>query len=61
MNELQTLQRELADDLHLLHHALGIKNPDRPGSAPYRNHFVAGPGHSDMTAPEYEELRQEEA
>ena len=32
--------------LHLLHHALGITNPFYTGE-PYRNHFVAGPGHAD--------------
>lgn len=31
--------------LHLLHHTLGV-NPERRN--PYRNFFVAGPGHHDM-------------
>lgn len=32
--------------LHLLHHTLGLTQDRR---IPYRNHFVAGPGHHDMT------------
>jgi hypothetical protein len=34
-----------AHQLHLLHHTLGV-NPERRN--PYRNFFVAGPGHDDM-------------
>jgi hypothetical protein len=37
--KLTETQRELA------RHALGLPNPSRRS---YRNHFVAGPGHSDM-------------
>lgn len=37
-------------DMAILHHALGISDPLRPERAPYRNHFVAGLGHSDMPA-----------
>lgn len=33
------------DQLRILHHTLGLR-PDR--RTPYRDHFVAGPGHSDM-------------
>lgn len=34
-----------AEQLGLLHHTLGLR-PDR--REPFRNHFVAGPGHHDM-------------
>lgn len=34
------------DQLALLHHALGLR-PDR--REPYRNHFVAGPGHASQS------------
>ncbi|WP_018875257.1 hypothetical protein [Thioalkalivibrio sp. ALJ8] len=44
-------------DLHLLHHALGISDPAYPDLEPYRNHFMAGPGHSDM--PGLERLEDE--
>lgn len=39
--------------LHLLHHTLGLRPDQRE---PYRNHFVAGPGHDDM--PDLEELER---
>ena len=35
-------------DLALLHHALGISDGRHPDRAPYRSHFVAGPGHADL-------------
>jgi len=34
------------NDLGLIHHALGLSDPYRT-APPYRNHFVAGEGHSD--------------
>jgi len=33
--------------LHLMHHTLGVR-PDR--REPFRNHFLAGPGHHDLAA-----------
>ena len=35
--------------LGILHHTLGVSNPNKPEDPPYRNHFVLGDGHSDMT------------
>jgi len=35
-------------DYKILHHTLGISKPDV--TEPYRNHFVAGAGHSDLPA-----------
>ncbi|MNZ18476.1 hypothetical protein D3C78_354890 [compost metagenome] len=39
--------------LHLLHHTLGVRPDQRE---PFRNHFLAGPGHDDM--PDLEELER---
>ena len=35
-------------DYHILHHSLGISDPRK--TLPYRNHFIAGEGHSDLPA-----------
>lgn len=39
--------------LHLLHHSLGVRPDQRE---PYRNYFHAGPGHDDM--PDLEDLER---
>lgn len=35
-------------EARLLHHTLGVSDAYNPERAPYRNHFVAGPGHPDL-------------
>ena len=45
MNAINQAASITDQQLHLLHHTLGL-NPERRES--YRNYFVAGPGHHDM-------------